>query len=97
MTLTSTSLDPDDPGNLPAVDWDLDNDGAFDDGTTAKVTKAFPTSGNQTVRLRATDADGGQTIGSQTIVIGNRPPTASFDFRPAAPRGRPAGHAVLDR
>ena len=37
------------------------------------------------MRLRVTDNNGGQAIGSQTIVIGNRPPTASFDFRPAAP------------
>ena len=83
VTLTSTSIDPD--GSISAIAWDTDNDGAFDDGTTAKVTKTFLTSGNQTVRLRVTDNDGGQAIGSQTIVIGNRPPTAAFDYRPAAP------------
>jgi PKD repeat protein len=83
VTLSSTSLDPD--GSITAFAWDTDNDGAFDDGTSAKVTKTFLTSGNQTVRLRVTDNDGGQAIGSQTIVIGNRPPTASFEYRPAAP------------
>jgi PKD repeat protein len=83
VNLSSTSLDPD--GSITAFAWDTDNDGAFDDGTTAKVTKTFLTSGNQTVRLRVTDNDGGQSIGSQTIVIGNRPPAASFDYRPAAP------------
>ncbi len=83
VTLSSTSTDPD--GSITGVEWDTDNDGTFDDGTAAKVTKTFPTSGNQTVRIRVTDDDGGQAIGSQTIVIGNRPPTASFDFRPAAP------------
>ncbi len=83
VTLTSTSIDPD--GSIATIEWDTDNDGAFDDGTTAKVTKTFLTSGNQTVRLRVTDNDGGQAIGSQTIVIGNRPPTAGFDYRPAAP------------
>jgi PKD repeat protein len=83
VTLTSTSIDPD--GSISAIAWDTDNDGAFDDGTTAKVTKTFLTSGNQTVRLRVTDNDGGQAIGSQTIVIGNRPPAAAFDYRPAAP------------
>jgi len=81
--MTSTSLDPD--GSITKIEWDTDNDGAFDDGTTAKVTKTFLTSGNQTVRLRVTDNDGGQAIGSQTIVIGNRPPAAAFDYRPAAP------------
>ncbi len=83
VTMTSTSLDPD--GSVTKVEWDTDNDGAFDDGVGQKVTKTFLTSGNQTVRLRVTDDDGGQSIGSQTIVVGNRPPTASFDFRPAAP------------
>ena len=83
ITLTSTSVDPD--GSIAGIAWDTDNDGAFDDGTTAKVTKSFLTTGNQTVRMQVTDNDGGQAIGSQTIMIGNRPPTASFDFRPAAP------------
>ncbi len=85
VTLTSTSVDPEPDGGITKVEWDTDNDGAFDDGTTAKVTKTFLTSGNQTVRLRVTDVDGGQTVGSQTIVVGNRPPAASFDFRPASP------------
>jgi PKD repeat protein len=81
MTSTSTDLD----GTISKIEWDTDNDGAFDDGTGQKVTKTFLTSGNQTVRLRVTDDNGGQSIGSQTIVVGNRPPAASFDFRPAAP------------
>jgi hypothetical protein len=45
----------------------------------------FTTSGNKTVRMRTTDNDGAQQVGSQTIVIGNRPPVASFDFRPGTP------------
>jgi PKD repeat protein len=86
VTLTSTSTDPDDPTTPPSVAWDLDNDGAFDDGTTPQVVKAFTTPGSHTVRLLATDADGGQSVPeSLNIVVGNRPPTASFDFRPAAP------------
>jgi hypothetical protein len=32
-----------------------------------------------------TDNDGAQSIGSQTIVVGNRAPVASFDFRPGIP------------
>jgi PKD repeat protein len=81
--MTSTSVDPD--GSITKIEWDTDNDGAFDDGTGQKVTKTFLNSGNQTVRLRVTDDDNDTAIGSQTIVIGNRPPTASFDYRPAAP------------
>jgi PKD repeat protein len=85
VTLTSTSTDPDDPGTPPSVAWDLDNDGAFDDGTTPQVVKSFTSPGNRTVHLKVTDVDGGQDIESIAIVVGNRPPTASFDFRPAAP------------
>ena len=36
VTLTSTSLDPDEPSRPPTVEWDTDNDGAFDDGTTRR-------------------------------------------------------------
>ena len=81
MTSTSTDLD----GTISKIEWDTDNDGAFDDGTGISASRTFTNSGIQTVRLRVTDNDGGQSIGSQTIVVGNRAPVASFDFRPAAP------------
>ena len=82
VTFTSTSIDPD--GSITKIEWDTDSDG-FDDGTTPKVTKAFLTPGNQTVRIRVTDDNGGTQVGERVITVGNRPPTASFDFRPAAP------------
>ena len=81
MTSTSTDLD----GTISSIEWDTDNDGAFDDGTGATASRTFTTSGNKAVRLRVTDSDGGQSIGSQTIVVGNRSPVASFEFRPGAP------------
>jgi PKD repeat protein len=83
VTMTSTSTDLDGPA--PTIEWDTDNDGAFDDGTGMTASRVFTTSGNKAVRLRATDADGAQTIGSQTIVVGNRAPVASFDYRPGVP------------
>jgi PKD repeat protein len=81
MTSTSTDLD----GTISQIEWDTDNDGAFDDGTGISASRTFTTSGNKTVRLRATDNDGSQSIGSQTIVVGNRAPVASFDYRPGVP------------
>jgi PKD repeat protein len=81
MTSTSTDLD----GTISQIEWDTDNDGAFDDGTGLSAERTFTTSGIKTVRLRVTDNNGGQAIGSQTIVVGNRAPVASFDYRPAAP------------
>ena len=83
VTMTSTSTDLD--GTISQIQWDTDNDGAFDDGTGTSASRTFSTSGNKTVRLRAVDNDGGESIGSQTIVVGNRAPTASFDYRPGVP------------
>jgi PKD repeat protein len=83
VTMTSTSTDLD--GTISQIQWDTDNDDAFDDGTGPSTSRTFSTSGNKTVRLRVVDNDGGESIGSQTIVVGNRAPTASFDYRPAVP------------
>lgn len=50
VTFTSTSFTP--TGGVIATEWDLDNDGAFDDGRKPTVTRAFGT-GTHTVRLEA--------------------------------------------
>jgi hypothetical protein len=76
VTMTSTSIDLD--GTIAKLEWDTDNDGAFDDGTGTRVTRAFQAPGNMTVRLRVTDNDGGQAIGWQTIEIANAPPETSI-------------------
>jgi PKD repeat protein len=89
VTFTSTSGDVD--GTVASQAWDLDNDGSFDDGTTAKVTKKFTESRSFTVRLRAVDNRGAESIVAQTVVVGNRPPTASFSYLPSQPV---AGQAV---
>ncbi|MEA2468378.1 MAG: hypothetical protein QOJ57_2504, partial [Thermoleophilaceae bacterium] len=83
ITFTSTSTDPD--GTVAAWAWDLDNDGAFDDGSAATASRSFPKAGSYTVRLRATD-DGGQTaISTRAVTVDNRPPVASFTVSPASP------------
>ena len=74
MTSTSTDLD----GTIATVEWDTDNDGAFDDATGTSTARTFTISGNKTVKLRVTDNDGGQTIGSQVIVVANGPPDTSI-------------------
>lgn len=50
LTFTSTSFAP--GGGPIATDWDLDGDGAFDDGRKPTVTRAFGP-GTHTVRLEA--------------------------------------------
>jgi len=84
-TVTFTSKSSDLDGTITKLEWDIDNDGAFDDGTSATATKKFTKSGSHTVRLRATDNKGGTAIAAETIFVGNRPPVAWFSYSPGAP------------
>ena len=83
VSFASTSTDPD--GTIASQAWDLDNDGAFDDGTAATASKAFAKAGTYTVRLQVTDNDGGTNATSKTVTVSNRPPVASFGSSPASP------------
>lgn len=67
------SYDPD-IGDTFSLDWDLDNDGAFDDagGPTAQWT--YTIAGSRLARLRATDNHGSAGFAQQVIVVGNNPP-----------------------
>ena len=82
---TSTS----EPGLLGAPiaseEWDLDNDGNFDNGTGRKVDRTFPTMGTYTVALRVTDENGASDVASGTVTIGNSPPTAGISISPSSP------------
>jgi PKD repeat protein len=83
VTFTSTSTDPD--GTVASQAWDLDNDGAFDDGTAKTASRTFATPGNYTVRLRAVDNSGAATIVSKSVAAANRAPVAGFTYTPSAP------------
>lgn len=74
VSLTSNSSDGD--GQVASVAWDLDNDGAFDDGTAPAARTTFPTAGTRTVRIRAVDDGGNAAVGSQELIV----------VRPRAPR-----------
>jgi VCBS repeat-containing protein len=69
-------------GPLTAWDWDLDNDGEFDDATG--VAPAFSASGldgpdSRTIGLRVADVDGNTGTASATVNILNVAPTANND------------------
>lgn len=66
VTLTSTSTDD---GSITATDWDLDDDGQFDDGTGSPVTTNFATAGTHHVRLRVMDDAFNQVTLDRAIVI----------------------------
>jgi hypothetical protein len=92
VVFTSTSVDG--AGSpIPASNlvWDLDNDGHFNDDTGVYARRAFGSPGPVTIRLRAVDDNGQEAVASDVVVVGNRPPTASFAHRPDKPQ---AGEAV---
>jgi YD repeat-containing protein len=84
ITFTSSSSDPD--GSVASQAWDLDNDGAYDDGSAATAARSFPKAGTYTVGLRVTDDSGTSTTISHTVTVANRLPVASFTSAPAAPK-----------
>lgn len=84
ITLTGTVTDPDDDA-IAALAWDTDADGSFDDGTSASVQATFASTGTKTVRLRATDAQGAQTVGTYEVVVSGAHPKASIATVPFSP------------
>ena len=91
VTFTSTSTDPD--GSIASLAWDLDNDGAFDDGANATANRSFSTAGTYTVRLRATDNSGATSVATGTVAIANRPPIAVFRILAGHAQDRRRGDA----
>ena len=76
IIFTSSSTDPE---GAVSHAWDLDDDGAFDDGSDASEQWSFSTGGDKTVSLRVTDGDGVQRTTSHTVpVFVNSPPAANF-------------------
>jgi hypothetical protein len=78
VVLTSISADPDGP--IAAQAWDLDGDGAFDDGAGPTAQWSFPSAGNFPVRLLVTDTDGESTIAAVTVTVLERPPEPISPF-----------------
>mgnify|MGYP003350313020 CR=1 FL=1 len=64
-------------GNLVAWNWDLDNDGQFDDATGQSVVYIFPSSGTFPVNLQVI-SDVPETTSTTLNVIVNPLPNASF-------------------
>jgi VCBS repeat-containing protein len=81
----SASTDPD--GDLLTYNWDLDNDGLFDDATTAAPSISWAAlqalgigdDGSHTIRVRVSDAGSLQAVASSTLTVTNVAPTASAD------------------
>jgi PKD repeat protein len=79
----SASSDPD--GTIAKYEWDLDGNGSYETntGTTAATAKTYAAKGTIVVGLRITDNSGGTATTTRSVVVNNRPPTASFTVSPS--------------
>lgn len=68
------SLSIDSDGTLILYEWDLDNDGAFDDAFGPRVTAVFPDNRDYAVTLRVTDDKYGRATSPVTVTVANAPP-----------------------
>jgi PKD repeat protein len=87
VSFTSSSSDPD--GAIVAHAWDLDADGAFDDGTQATAQMAYSTGGPRIVSLRVSDGSGAFSVTFQTVVVRGGAPGAGQPSAPARRRATP--------
>ena len=70
VTFVSTSTDPNGP--IASQAWDLDNDGQFDDSSSATATRSFAFPGTYIVRLRVTDTQGATDVESRAVPVASR-------------------------
>jgi glucose/arabinose dehydrogenase len=71
------SSDPD-PGDTISYAWDLDGDGAYDDGTGPDAQHTYANAGRYLAGVKVTDNHGAWATDSIAISAGNTPPTATI-------------------
>jgi hypothetical protein len=73
VSLAANASDPN-GGAIAAYDWDLDNDGQFDDATGATTTASWNDEGVYTIGVRATDSGSLTGTATTTVTIANVAP-----------------------
>lgn len=68
-----------DAGDSLSYAWDLDNDGQFDDSTSATPAWTFGDNGTFTVRLRVTNTAGYTHTASRSVTVTNALPVITID------------------
>ena len=71
------SSDPD-AGDTLTYEWDLNGDGAFDDGTGSTADFTYSSAGRYLATVRVTDNHGASATDAVAISAGNTPPTATI-------------------
>ena len=82
VTFTSTSSTSVPENSIVTEEWDLDDDGQFDDDSGSTAQRSFAQAGSYTVSLHVVDNLGNEDVASSTVQVANRPPTASFTVSP---------------
>jgi PKD repeat protein len=72
VTFTSTSTPG--QGAITKLEWDLDDDGEFDDGTGPEARWSYASAGSHLVLLRATQTDGKRSVAFEDVDVAQRPP-----------------------
>jgi PKD repeat protein len=80
VTFRSTST-----GTVTSQEWDLDNDGAFDDASGATASRSFAVAGRYLVGLRVEGSGGEESQQKQNVPVANRPPSAGMSWFPGQP------------
>ena len=78
VTFTSTAAALGTGNRLLSQNWDLDNDGAFDDASGATASRAFAPPGVYVVRLRALDRYFNEAIVAQSVIVKDTPLLSPF-------------------
>lgn len=83
-----------DPGDgfsdsIVSYEWDLDNDGAFDNGAGPTASKTFTAGGSTTVKVRVTDEFGQTDVAAETFTVNEFRRPRSASRRPNRTRARP--------
>ena len=68
----------DNDGYIVSYEWDLDNDGQYDDATGSTTIFSKPDNGAYQVGLKVTDNDGATDTDSTTVTVSNVAPTADL-------------------
>lgn len=66
-------------GQTLSYRWDLDGDGAFDDGRGSEVTRTYSAAGSYAVAVRVTDTKGASGLATTRVQAGNQPPLPVID------------------
>ena len=73
-------------GQLGTYNWDLDGDGAFDDGRGSEVSRSYRSAGTYPIQVRLTDTFGRIATRGSSLTIARPPdPGAEEPLPPSAP------------